>query len=111
MEVGFTRMETPEAELKAELKNAHDANKGLAVANDALRISRDAAEERYVKQREENSDLEDQLIEGQRQSAVATGKYYAALAALRRRTVLEIASFVLVCVVCVVCVVLRLCLN
>lgn len=73
-----------------ELQLAFDANKRLGVANDALRLSRDAAEARYVKERESNSDLEDQLITGQRQASVATGKYYAALAALQRRTILEL---------------------
>lgn len=83
-------METPEAELKVALHTAHDANKRLAAAHEEMKVQRDAAERRYVKQREENSDLEDQLITGQRQSAVATGKYYAALAQLQRRTVVEL---------------------
>lgn len=73
-----------------ELQLAHDVNKRLAEANEALRMQRDAAEQRYVKQREENSDLDDQLINGQRQASIATGKYYAAMAALQRRAILEL---------------------
>lgn len=77
--------DTAFAAMSEELADAHQANKGLAEANGVLTIQRDAAEAKYVKVRDDNSDLEDQVISTTNQHAILVGKYQALRSALASR--------------------------
>lgn len=76
---------TPElyAHLQAELKKAHDANQALAVANEGLRLSRDSAEAKFMKLRDDNTDLEETVIAAEGQAGALRAKYNEAESSAR----------------------------
>lgn len=89
---------TPEhyAVMSANLHTATEINHRLAEQIEAIKVQRDAAEDRFVKERQAVSDLEDQLIDAENARSVLWGKYLELRRAVAARLRLEMLMGVLV---------------